>query len=98
MKAFIKSKLGVLFPKLIGGSSTTYFKSAFYGTYSAGVRCPWRFANLDNGGIAGRLRSMATLRRVARTGAVVRGFVARVKSGVNGLRKQTRGARPLIHT
>ena len=26
VKAFIKSKLGVLFPKLIGGSSTTYFK------------------------------------------------------------------------
>ena len=53
MKAFIKSKLGVLFPKLIGGSSTTYFKSAFYGAYSAGVRCPWRFAGLDNGGGAG---------------------------------------------
>lgn len=53
VKAFIKSKLGVLFPKLIGGSSTTYFKSAFYGTGSAGVRCPWRFANLNNGGNAG---------------------------------------------
>ena len=53
VKAFIKSKLGVLFPKLIGGSSTTYFSSAFYGTYSAGVRCPWRFAVLVNGGIAG---------------------------------------------
>ena len=53
VKAFIKSKLGVLFPKLIGGSSTTYFKSAFYGTPSAGVRCPWRFANLNNGGNAG---------------------------------------------
>lgn len=53
VKAFIKTKLGVLFPKLIGGSSTTYFKSAFYGTSSAGVRCPWRFANLNNGGNAG---------------------------------------------
>ena len=53
VKAFIKSKLGVLFPKLISGSSTTYFKSAFYGTYSAGVRCPWRFAGLSNGGDAG---------------------------------------------
>ena len=53
VKAFIKSKLGVLFPKLISGSSTTYFKSAFYGTNSAGVRCPWRFANLNNGGNAG---------------------------------------------
>ena len=53
VKAFIKSKLGVLFLKLIGGSSTTYFKSAFCGTYSAGVRCPWRFANLSDGGAAG---------------------------------------------
>lgn len=53
VKAFIKSKLGVLFPKLIGGSSTTYFKSVFCGTNSAGVRCPWRFANLNNGGNAG---------------------------------------------
>ena len=53
VKAFIKSKLGVLFPKLISGSSTTYFKSAFCGTSSAGVRCPWRFANLNNGGNAG---------------------------------------------
>ena len=53
VKAFIKSKLGMLFPKLIGGSSTTYFKSAFCGTISAGVRCPWRFASLGNGGTAG---------------------------------------------
>lgn len=53
VKAFIKSKLGVLFPKLIGGSSTTYFKSAFCGANSAGVRCPWRFAGLYNGGAAG---------------------------------------------
>ena len=53
VKAFIKSKLGVLFPKLIGGSSTTYLKSAFCGTLSAGVRCPWRFAGLHSGGLAG---------------------------------------------
>ena len=53
VKAFIKSKLGVLFPKLISGSSTTYFKSAFCGASSAGVRCPWRFAGLFNGGAAG---------------------------------------------
>lgn len=53
VKAFIKSKLGVLFPKLIGGSSTTYFKSTFFGTSSAGVHCPWRFASLGNGGAAG---------------------------------------------
>lgn len=53
VKAFIKSKLGVLFPKLIGGSSTTYFKSVFCGASSAGVRYPWRFAVLAHGGIAG---------------------------------------------
>ena len=53
VKAFVKSKLGVLFPKLFGASSTTFFKSAFCGAPSAGVRCPWRFANLNNGGNAG---------------------------------------------
>lgn len=53
VKAFIKSKLGVLFPKLTGGSSTTYFKSAFFGAGSAGVRCPWWFASLLSGGRAG---------------------------------------------
>ena len=53
VKSFMKTKLGVLFPNAIGGSSTTYYKSAFYGTGSAGVRCPWRFANLSYGGHAG---------------------------------------------
>lgn len=53
VKSFMKTKLGVLFPNALGGSSTTYYKSAFYGTSSAGVRCPWRFANLNNGGNAG---------------------------------------------
>ena len=53
VKAFIKTKLGILFAKLIGGSSTTYMKSAFCGASSAGVRCPWRFCDLHNGGIAG---------------------------------------------
>lgn len=53
VKAFVKSKLGVLFPKLFGASSTTFFKSAFFGAGSAGVRCPWRFAFLVDGGYAG---------------------------------------------
>ena len=53
IKAFVRSKLGVLFPRMIGGSSTTYYKSAFYGAYSAGVRSPWRFCNLNNWGNAG---------------------------------------------
>lgn len=53
VKAFLKTRLGVLFPRLIGGSSTTYFKSAFSGTGSAGVRAPWRFTALSGGGYAG---------------------------------------------
>lgn len=53
VKSFMKTKLGVLFPNALGGSSTTYYKSAFYGTSSSGVRCPWRFAHLGNGGLAG---------------------------------------------
>lgn len=53
VKAFVKTKLGVLFPCLIGGSTTTYVKSAFYGSRGAGLRCPWRFGNLNNGGNAG---------------------------------------------
>lgn len=53
VKEFIRTKLGVLFPKTFGGASTTYYKSAFYGSGGAGVRCPWRFANLNNGGNAG---------------------------------------------
>ena len=53
VKSFMKTKLGVLFPNAIGGSSTTYYKSAFCGTGSTGVRCPWRFAGLNGGGIAG---------------------------------------------
>jgi hypothetical protein len=52
-KRFIKTKLGVLFPDLFGGSSSTFYKSAFRGASSAGVRCPWRFAALGFGGFAG---------------------------------------------
>ena len=53
VKRFITTKLGVLFPDLFGGSSSTFYKSAFNGASSAGVRCPWRFANLNGGGGAG---------------------------------------------
>ena len=53
VKAFVKCRLGVLFPRLIGGSSTAYYKSAFFGSGSAGVRCPWRFASLGSAGAAG---------------------------------------------
>ena len=53
VKSFVKTKLGILMAKLFGGSSTTFYKSAFSGATSAGVRAPWRFAYLSNGGIAG---------------------------------------------
>ena len=53
VKSFVRTKLGVLFPNLFGGSSSTYFKSAFAGATSAGVRSPWRFGALGAGGNAG---------------------------------------------
>ena len=53
VKKFFRTAKGVLFPELIGGSSTTYYKSAFYGANSVGVRSPWRFCHLNNGGYAG---------------------------------------------
>lgn len=53
VKEFFTTCLGVLFPKTFGSSSTTYFKSTFYGTGSAGTRCPWRFGALYDGGYGG---------------------------------------------
>jgi hypothetical protein len=53
VKKFARTVKGVLFPELIGGSSTTYYKSAFFGAYSTGVRSPWRFCSLNSGGYAG---------------------------------------------
>ena len=53
VKEFFRTKLGILFPKLFNGSSTTYYKSAFKGTYSTGTRCPWRFGDLSNGAAGG---------------------------------------------
>ena len=53
IKRFNRTQHGVLFPDLFGGSSSTYYKSAFAGTNSTGVRCPWRFADLSGGGNAG---------------------------------------------
>ena len=55
VKEFVSTRLGILFPSIIGGdgSDSKYYKSAFYGTYSAGVRCPWRFAALHSAGDAG---------------------------------------------
>ena len=53
VKKFFRTVKGVLFPELIGGSSTTYYKSAFYVASSTGVRSPWRFCDLTAGGYAG---------------------------------------------
>lgn len=53
VKAFMTTALSILFPRLVGGSTTTYYKSAFSGTGSAGVRVPWRRGNLNNTGNAG---------------------------------------------
>jgi hypothetical protein len=53
VKEFAATKLGVMFPSLFGGSTSGWYKSAFYGAASAGVRCPWRFGYLGCGGLAG---------------------------------------------
>ena len=53
VKAFVETPLGILFPRLLGGSSSGYYRSAFYCADSAGVRCPWRFGFLNYGSIAG---------------------------------------------
>ena len=55
VKAFVQNTFGVLAPRLFGGSSSGWYKSAFYGANSAGVRCPWRFGSLNlgtSGGLA----------------------------------------------
>ena len=48
VKDFAETDKGVLFPSAIGGGSGTYYKSAFLGAGSAGVRCPWRFGYLSD--------------------------------------------------
>lgn len=53
VKDFSRTRLGVLAPRLFGGSSGTYYRSAFYGAPSAGPRCPWRFGFLYGGGYGG---------------------------------------------
>ena len=44
---------GMIVPDALGGSSTTYLKSAFYFRDSSGVRAPWRFCDLTDGGLGG---------------------------------------------
>ena len=53
VRKFIKTLRGVLLPEKVGGSETTFFKSAFYATGGTGLFSPWRFASLSNSGSAG---------------------------------------------
>jgi hypothetical protein len=53
VKSFVKTSKPVLFPEKFGGSSAGYLKSAFLGSHSAGVRCPWRFGHVYNGDSGG---------------------------------------------
>ena len=53
IKAFVVNKLGIVIPRLLGGSSAGWYKSAFCGAGSAGVRCPWRFGYLGYGAVGG---------------------------------------------
>ena len=53
VKAFLKNKFGILIPRLFGGKSSGWYKSAFYGAVSAGVRVPWRWGHLNYGGYGG---------------------------------------------
>jgi len=53
IKSFTRTRLGIVWPKAFGGASSTYFKSALYGSSGAGVRAPWRFGLLSSTGGAG---------------------------------------------
>ena len=53
IKAFNKNQDGLVWPEVLGGDSSHWYKSAFAGSYSAGVRVPSRFGNLYNTGFAG---------------------------------------------
>ena len=53
IKSFQLNDKGILFPEEVAGDSTHWYKSAFHGTSSAGVRVPYRFGNLRDTGNAG---------------------------------------------
>ena len=53
VKKFFRTKKSVLFPEVVGGSTSYWYKSSFNGTNSAGVRCPWRYGYLRNVANAG---------------------------------------------
>ena len=53
VKKFKITDKPVLFVDTVGGSSSGWLKSAVYGSYSSGVRCPWRFGPLYDGTFGG---------------------------------------------
>ena len=53
VKKFFRTAKAVLFPEMVGGSTSGWYKSGFNGAYSAGVRCPWRCGHLYNDATAG---------------------------------------------
>ena len=53
IKELDESSTESLLPSAVGGSETTYYKSAFSVASGAGVRCPWRFGALSDSGTAG---------------------------------------------
>ena len=53
VKKFKQNSMGIIFPETLGGNSSGWYKSAFYGSWDAGVRCPWRFGYLYDGTPAG---------------------------------------------
>lgn len=59
VKHFVNNTLGVVFPDAFGGSSSGWLKSVFIGTYSTGVRCPWRYGELHYGSVDGLASSNA---------------------------------------
>lgn len=48
-KKFVRTSKAVLFPEVLGGSTSMYFKSGFSGAYSPGVRCSWYYCALNYG-------------------------------------------------
>ena len=44
---------GMIYPDALGASTTTFMKSAFAFSGASGVRAPWRFCGLHNGGYGG---------------------------------------------
>ena len=53
IKHLIKNVIGIVFPDVGDGSSSTYFKSAFYWYTGTGLYVPWRFCALYHSGFAG---------------------------------------------